>query len=209
MFSIALPTGRLAKDMVPLLAGTPYELPADPGKTRKLILEVPERGLRYILVKPSDVGVYVARGVCDVGIIGKDVLAEEDCDAFELLDLKTGACTLCVAAPADYEEDTGRALRVATKYTRLTREFYQSIHRETEIIKLHGSIEVAPLLALSDVIVDLVQTGTTLRENNLEVIREILPSSARLIANKASYRFKQKEIRAITDVLREKTEQGL
>lgn len=208
MFSIALPKGRLARDVGQLLADTPYELPTDPDKTRKLIIELPERGLRYILVKPSDVGVYVARGVCDVGIIGKDVLSEEETDVFELLDLKTGACTLCVAAPTGFEEDTDRALRVATKYPNLTRNYYQSIHRETEIIRLSGSIEVAPLLSLSDVIVDLVQTGTTLRENNLEVREKILHSSARLIANKSSYRFRQKEIRALADALREKTEQN-
>lgn len=206
MFSIALPKGRLAKDVGRLLQNTPYELPVDPDATRKLIIELPERGLRYILVKPSDVGVYVARGVCDVGIIGKDVLAEEETDVFELLDLKTGACTLCVAAPRDYEEDTGRTLRVATKYSHLTRTYYQSIHRETEIIRLSGSIEVAPLLGLSDVIVDLVQTGTTLKENHLEVREEILKSSARLIANKASYRFKQKEIAALLQALEQKRE---
>lgn len=208
MFSIALPKGRLAKDVGELLRNTPYELPLDPDQTRKLIIEVPERGLRYILVKPSDVGVYVARGVCDVGIIGKDILAEEETDVYELLDLKTGACTLCVAAPREYEEDTGRTLRVATKYPHLTRAYYQSIHRDTEIIRLSGSIEVAPLLSLSDVIVDLVQTGTTLKENNLEVREQILHSSARLIANKASYRFKQAEIAALTEVLQQKTEAG-
>lgn len=206
MFSIALPKGRMAKDVGNVLRDTPYELPQDPELTRKLIIDLPERGLRYILVKPADVGVYVARGVCDVGIIGKDVLAEEQTDVFELLDLKVGACTLCVAAPRDYEEDMGRTLRVATKYTHLAQSYYQSIHRETEVIRLSGSIEVAPLLGLSDVIVDLVQTGTTLKENHLEVREEILRSSARLIANKASYRFKNEAITALMQTLQKKTE---
>ncbi len=206
MLSIALPKGRLAKDVGKLLEATPYHMGEDLEKTRKLIIELPEQGLRYILVKPSDVSVYVSRGVCDVGIIGKDVLAEEQADVYELLDLQIGACTLCVAGPIDYEEDTTRSVRVATKYPHLARKYYQSINRETEIIRLSGSIEVAPLLSLSDVIVDLVQTGKTLDENNLIVREKIMHSSARLIANKTSYRFKNQEITALIDTLAEKIE---
>lgn len=203
MLSIALPKGRLAKDVGKLLEKTPYRFPEDLEKTRKLIVELPEEGLRYILVKPSDVSVYVSRGVCDVGIIGKDVLSEEQADVYELLDLDIGKCTLCVAAPEDYEEDMTRSVRVATKYPYLARKYYQSINRETEIIRLSGSIEVAPLLGLSDVIVDLVQTGKTLEDNHLIVTQKILPSSARLIANKASYRFKNDEITALLQSLSE------
>lgn len=204
MLSIALPKGRMAKEVGLLLEGTDYHISEDLEKTRKLIVEFPERNLRYILVKPSDVAVYVSRGVCDVGIIGKDVLAEEEADVFELLDLEIGTCTLCVAAPLDFEEDLTRSIRVATKYPHLARKYYQSINRETEIIRLSGSIEVAPLLGLSDVIVDIVQSGKTLEENDLVVRERIMPSSARLIANKTSYRFNHEKITSITKALEEK-----
>lgn len=207
MLRIALPKGRLAADVGALLERTPYRLPFDPDRSRKLIVDLPDRGLRYILVKPADVGIYVARGACDVGIVGKDVLEEDESDVYELLDLRVGACRLCVAAPIDWEEDTTRSLRVATKYPNVTERFYQSINRETEIIRLSGSIEVAPLLELSDVIVDLVQTGKTLEENRLVVREEIMPSSARLIANKASYRFRHREIQRLADDLQAQTEE--
>lgn len=207
MLRIALPKGRLAADVGALLEGTPYRLPFDPDRSRKLIIDLPDRGLRYILVKPADVGIYVARGACDVGIVGKDILEEDESDVYELLDLHVGACRLCVAAPVDWEEDTSRSLRVATKYPNVTERYFQSINRETEIIRLSGSIEVAPLLELSDVIVDLVQTGKTLEENRLVVREEILPSSARLIANKASYRFRHREIQRLADALQSQTEE--
>jgi ATP phosphoribosyltransferase len=148
-----------------------------------------------------DVGIYVERGVADIGVVGKDVLLETQPDVYELLDLGLGNCELSVAASNDYEEDMESVLRVATKYPNIARQYYQDRNRDIEIIKLNGSIELAPILGLSDVIVDIVETGSTLRENDLRVYEHIAPSSARLIANVSSYKFKQQEIRSMVNAL--------
>ena len=161
---------------------------------RKLIFESEENSIRYFWVKPSDVAIYVERGAADIGVAGKDILLEYEPDVYELLDLNMGKCRMCVAGPKGFRDNTARALRVATKFPNIAKQYYASQSRQIDIIKLNGSIELAPILKMSDVIVDIVETGTTLKENNLAVLEEILPISARLISNKVSYKFKNKEI---------------
>jgi ATP phosphoribosyltransferase len=147
------------------------------------------------------VAIYVERGVADVGVVGKDILLESKPDVYELLDLNIGKCRVAVAAKEDFCDDSERPLRVATKFVNIAGDYYAMKNREIEIIKLNGSIELAPILNLSDVIVDVVETGTTLRENNMRVVAEIVPVSARLIANKKSYKFKNTEIISLIDSL--------
>ena len=166
------------------------------------MVENPAAGIRYFLVKPSDVAIYVEHGAADVGIVGKDILTEAEADVYELLDTGLGKCRMCVAAPADYQDDPGRPVRVATKFVNIAKAYYASLGRDIDIIKLNGSIELAPILGLSDVIVDIVETGTTLRENGLKVVTEFLPISARFIANKASYQFKHAEMDTMLEKLR-------
>ena len=203
MLNVALPKGRLGNQVYNLLAKIGYECPGMLEDNRKLVFENPERDVRYFLVKPSDVGVYVESGAADVGVVGKDILLENNHSVYELLDLGLGKCRVCVASKNDWVEDTGKALRVATKFVNIAKNYYASINREIEIIKLHGSIEIAPLVDLSDVIVDIVETGSTLRENNMRVFTEIMPISARFIANKTSYRFGHDTITGIVENLRE------
>ncbi len=190
MLNVALPKGRLGDKVYNLLAGIGYGCPEDYNATRKLVVENPAAGIRYFLVKPSDVAIYVEHGAADVGIVGKDILTEASADVYELLDTGLGRCRMCVAAPADYQDDPSRPVRVATKFVNIAKSYYASMGRDIDIIKLNGSIELAPILGLSDVIVDIVETGTTLRENGLKVVTEFMPVSARFIANKASYQFK-------------------
>ncbi|MBQ8830459.1 MAG: ATP phosphoribosyltransferase [Oscillospiraceae bacterium] len=194
MINIALPKGRLGESVYKSLAKIGYECPELLSDSRKLVFENEEKGVRYILVKHSDVAVYVEHGAADVGIVGYDVIAENEPDVFELFDLDIGKCNLAVAAPKGFRDDNRETLRVATKYPNAAKKYYSSINREIEIIELHGSIELAPIIGLSDVIVDIVETGTTLRENGLEVCTIIQASSARLIANKSSYQFKRDSI---------------
>ena len=194
MLNIALPKGRLGDKVYNLLANIGYDCSEIYDDNRKLIFTNEKSGVCYLLVKPSDVAIYIAHGAADIGIVGKDILEEDKLDLYELLDLKLGKCNMCVAAPENYIEDLDRPLRVATKFTNIAKNYYLSLNREIEIIKLNGSIELAPLLGLSDVIVDIVETGTTLRENHLKVFETIMPISARLIANKSSYKFKNSEI---------------
>ena len=202
MLNVALPKGRLGDKVYNLLAGIGYGCPEDYNATRKLVVENPEAGIRYFLVKPSDVAIYVEHGAADVGIVGKDILTEASADVYELLDTGLGKCRMCVAAPADYKDDPSRPVRVATKFVNIAKSYYASIGRDIDIIKLNGSIELAPILGLSDVIVDIVETGTTLRENGLKVVTEFMPISARFIANKASYQFKHREMDTMLEKLR-------
>ena len=203
MINVALPKGRLGDKVYKLLAGMGYGVNEDYNATRKLVVENPAAGIRYFLVKPSDVAIYVEHGAADVGIVGKDILEEAAPDVYELLDTGLGRCRMCVAAPAGYTDDTSRPVRVATKFVEVAKRYYASIGRDIEIIKLNGSIELAPLLGLSDVIVDIVETGTTLKENGLQVVTEFLPISARFIANKAGYSFKNQAINTMLQKLRE------
>ena len=202
MLNVALPKGRLGDKVYTLLAGIGYGCPEDYNATRKLVVENPEAGIRYFLVKPSDVAIYVEHGAADVGIVGKDILTEASADVYELLDTGLGKCRMCVAAPADYQDDPSRPVRVATKFVNIAKSYYASMGRDIDIIKLNGSIELAPILGLSDVIVDIVETGTTLRENGLKVVTEFMPISARFIANKASYQFKHAEMDTMLEKLR-------
>ena len=192
--NIALPKGRLGEKAYNMLKNSGYECPAieDPG--RKLIFENPEKKVRYFWVKPSDVAIYVERGAADIGVAGKDILLEYKPEVYELMDLDIGKCRMAVAAPKGFCDNTDRALRVATKFSGIAQQHYLSKGRDIDIIHLNGSIEIAPILGLSDVIVDIVETGTTLKENDLEVIETIVPISARLISNKVSYQFKSEKI---------------
>ena len=205
MVSIALPKGRLGNKAYGILQKCGYTVGELADDSRKLVFENEESGVRYFLVKPSDVAIYVEYGAADIGVVGKDVLLESGADVYELLDLGIGKCRMCGAAREDYVEDTGRATVVATKFPRVARAYFMDTNREIEVIKLYGSIELAPLLGMSDVIVDLVETGTTLKENKLKVTEEIFPVSARLIANKAAYKFKEKEIGEIVNRIKEVT----
>ena len=198
MLNVALPKGRLGDKVYRLFKAAGYDCAAMEQDDRRLVLTDEKCEMSYLLVKPSDVAIYVEHGAADVGVMGKDVLLEGGSDVYELLDLGFGKCRMAEAAPVGFREDRQRPLRVATKYPAIARRFYAAQSREIEIIKLNGSIELAPLLGLSDVIVDIVETGTTLRQNNLEVTREILPISARFIANKAAMKFKEP---AITELL--------
>ena len=206
MLNIALPKGRLGEKVYEIFekAGFPCPSIKEPG--RKLIFENKDAGVRYFWVKPSDVAIYVERGAADIGVAGKDILLEYEPDVFELLDLDIGKCRMAVAAPKGFCDDTGRTLRVATKFSKIAADHYASVGRDIDIIHLNGSIEIAPILGLSDVIVDIVETGTTLKENDLEVIENIVPISARLIANKSSFRFKSAQIEKIIKEISESAE---
>ena len=201
MINIALPKGRLGDKVYDMFERAGFECPSIREKSRKLIFENTEAGVRYFWVKPSDVAIYVERGAADIGVVGKDILMEDKTNVYELLDLGVGKCRMAVAGPKGFSYDRDNELRVATKFVNVAREFYASSGTDIDIIRLNGSIELAPILGLSDVIVDLVETGTTLRENNLEVIEEIAQISARLIANKASFKFKTDQIENIVQKL--------
>jgi len=197
MLNIALPKGRLGNKVYKLFESIGYGCPEILEDSRKLIFENRENGVKYFLVKPSDVAIYVEYGAADIGVVGKDVIIEQDPAVYELLDLGFGKCRVAVAAKKDFRDDTDRPLRVATKFVNIARSYYTSKNREIEIIKLSGSIELAPILGLSDVIVDIVETGRTLVENDLAVFEDIVPVSARLIANRSSSKFKAEEINLI------------
>ena len=199
MLNVALPKGRLGERVYSMFEKAGFECPSIKENNRKLIFENEEAGVRYFWVKPSDVAIYVERGAADIGVAGKDILLEYSPDVYELLDLKTGKCRMAVAAKKDFRDDTNRPLRVATKFTNIAGEYYSGIGRDIDIIHLNGSIEIAPILDLSDVIVDIVETGTTLKENDLEVIETIIPISARLIANKSGFKFKSEQIERLVE----------
>ena len=197
MLNIALPKGRLGEKVYDIFEKAGYGCPSIHENNRKLIFENPENGVRYFWVKPSDVAIYVERGAADIGVAGKDILLEYEPDVYELLDLNIGKCRMAVAAKNDFRDNTDRTLRVATKFTNIAKNYYASIGRDIDIIHLNGSIEIAPILDLSDVIVDIVETGKTLIENNLKPFTDIVPISARLISNKSSFKFKNEMIEKI------------
>ena len=199
---IALPKGRLGEKVAALLARTGVACSGIDGDSRKLVLESDDGSVRFFWVKPADVPIYVERGAADMGVAGKDVLLESGADVYELLDLGLGRCRMCVAGKKDFRDNTGRTLKVATKFSNIAAGYYSNLCRDIDIIKLQGSIEIAPILGLSDVIVDIVETGTTLKENDLEVIDTIVDISARLISNKVSFKFKNRKIEKICADLR-------
>ncbi|MBE6633187.1 MAG: ATP phosphoribosyltransferase [Ruminococcaceae bacterium] len=203
MINVALPKGRLGEKVYAMFEAAGYECPSIKENNRKLIFENPEAGVRYFWVKPSDVSIYVERGAADVGVAGKDILLEYEPDVYELLDLNLGKCRMAVAAKKDFRDRGDRTLKVATKFPNIAGRYYASIGRDIDIIKLNGSIEIAPILGLSDVIVDIVETGTTLKENDLEVKATVIPISARFIVNKSSFRFKTAEIERMTEKMKE------
>ena len=208
MLNVALPKGRLGEKVYAMFEKAGFPCPSIKENNRKLIFENEGCGVRYFWVKPSDVAIYVERGAADIGVAGKDILLEYEPDIYELLDLDLGKCRMAVAAKAGFRDDTRRTLRVATKFSNIAQNYYRSLGRDIDIIHLNGSIEIAPILGLSDVIVDIVETGTTLKENNLLVYDTIVPISARLIANKASYKFKGEQIDTIVSSMAKQMEEG-
>lgn len=202
MINVALPKGRLGERVYALLSSVGYSCEEYSPDNRKLIFRDEKRGVSYFWVKPADVAKYVELGAADVGVAGKDILEENDPDVYELIDLRLGKCAMCVAAKGGFSDDTSRPLRVATKFVNTARRYYDSVGREIELIKLNGSIELAPILGMSDVIFDIVETGTTLRENDLHVTQKVFDISARLIANKVSYQFKKQDILLLTEKLK-------
>ncbi|MBO5912366.1 MAG: ATP phosphoribosyltransferase [Clostridia bacterium] len=201
MINVALPKGRLGEKVYDMFEKSGFPCPSIKEPNRKLIFENESAGVRYFWVKPSDVAIYVERGAADIGVAGKDILLEYEPDVYELLDLNLGKCRMAVAAKKDFRDDPNSTLRVATKFTNIASKFYAEKCRDIDIIKLNGSIEIAPILGLSDVIVDIVETGKTLLENDLEPKETILPISARLIANKSSYKFKNELIERVREGL--------
>ena len=201
MINVALPKGRLGEKVYDMFEKSGFPCPSIKEPNRKLIFENEAAGVRYFWVKPSDVAIYVERGAADIGVAGKDILLEYEPDVYELLDLNLGKCRMAVAAKKDFRDDPNSTLRVATKFTNIASKFYAEKCRDIDIIKLNGSIEIAPILGLSDVIVDIVETGKTLLENDLEPKETILPISARLIANKSSYKFKNELIERVREGL--------
>ena len=197
MINIALPKGRLGEKVYKLFAKAGYEFSGITDNNRRLVFENEELNMRCFWVKPFDVPIYVERGAADIGAAGKDILLERNTDVYELLDLEAGKCRMAIAAKNDFHDDPQKILRVATEFPNIAQNYYAGIGREIDIITLRGSLELAPVLGLSDVIVDIVETGTTLRENNLSVINFIADLSARLIANKSAYKFKGEEINEI------------
>lgn len=201
--NVALPKGRLGEKVYAMFEQSGFECPSIKENNRKLIFENPEKGVRYFWVKPSDVAIYVERGAADIGVAGKDILLEYSPDVYELLDLDIGKCRMAVAAKKSFKDDPSRTLKVATKFSNIAAKYYCEKCRDIDIIHLNGSIEIAPILGLSDVIVDIVETGKTLLENDLMPYETIVPISARLISNKSSYKFKQEKIDIIKKCLSE------
>lgn len=208
MINVAFPKGRLGEKVYEMFEKAGYSCPSIKENSRKLTFENEEKGIRYFWVKPSDVAIYVERGAADIGVAGKDILLEYSPDVYELLDLGLGKCRMAVAGKSDFIDDTEKTLRVATKFVNIAANYYSQKSREIDIIKLNGSIELAPILGLSDVIVDIVETGSTLKENNLAPLETIVPISARLIANKSGFKFKTAEIEAIKEAIALQTEEN-
>ena len=206
ILNVALPKGRLGEKVYDMFEKAGFPCPSIKENNRKLIFENKEVGVRYFWVKPSDVAIYVERGAADIGVAGKDILLEYNPDVYELLDLNIGKCHMAVAGKADFVDDRNKTLTVATKFTNIAKKYYASQGRDIDIIHLNGSIELAPILGLSDVIVDIVETGATLKENKLAVVEKFLPISARLIANKANFKFKSQVIEKIIKELKVKVE---
>ncbi|MCI8343131.1 MAG: ATP phosphoribosyltransferase [Clostridia bacterium] len=196
MIYFALAKGRLGDASADLLERCGADVRVLREKTRKLVLESGDKKYGFFLVKPSDVPTYVEAGVADLGIVGKDTLMEEEKDLYEMLDLRLGECSLCLAGFPDRKDVlTNPLLRVATKYVRIAKRMFAERGEEAEIIPLHGSIELAPVTGLADVIFDVVQTGSTLKANGLVVLEEVYAGiTARLVANKVSLKTKSEEI---------------
>lgn len=207
---IALPKGRIMKEALKILAKIGIEPPEPMEESRKLIFDNPDKSVRFLVVKPTDVPTYVEYGAADIGIAGKDVLSEQSRDIYEPLDLKIGRCRMIVAEPAELsaKDDPSQwtSIRIATKYPSITERYFASKGIQVDLIKLYGSIELAPLIGLSERIVDLVETGETLRQNGLVEVEKIMDISSRLIVNRASLKIKGARIAEIIEGLRKEIE---
>ena len=201
MINIALPKGRLGEKAYNMMKNAGYGCPALEEPGRKLIFENREAGVRYFWAKPSDVAIYVARGAADIGVVGKDILLEYKPQVYELADLKIGKCRMAVAAPKDFRDVPGKTLKVATKFPAIAGKYYSEKNRQIDIIELHGSIELGPVIGLSDVILDIVESGSTLKANGLTVLEEVCDCSARLVVNRVSMKTKRERIRQLIDGL--------
>lgn len=202
MLTIALPKGRLARHTARLLSRCGVDAAAILEDTRRLVFHDPASDMRFLLVKPGDVPVYVHRGTADMGVAGKDTLLEAGLPLYEMLDLECGRCRMCVAScGGELTRAPGQPLRVATKYPRIASMYYDGLGEEIEVIKLHGSIELAPVVGLSDVIVDIVESGSTIRENGLSVTADIMDISARLVVNRVSLKAKSTQITPLIEHL--------
>ena len=202
---IALAKGRIHKAVMKYLADSGYEFPTYSEESRRLIFEDAKGQLKVTLVKSPDVAVYVERGAADVGIVGKDVLLEEapGADVYEVMDLGIGCCRMAVAGIAGKKVDMTKRITVGTKYPRIARSYFEANHHSVDIIKLNGSVELAPIVGLSDVIVDIVETGNTLKANGLEVLNYFMDFSARMICNPVSFKMKYRDIQLLMDVIRQ------
>lgn len=202
---IALAKGRIHKAVMKYLADSGYEFPTYSEESRRLIFEDAKGQLKVTLVKSPDVAVYVERGAADVGIVGKDVLLEEapGADVYEVMDLGIGCCRMAVAGIAGKKVDMNKRITIGTKYPRIARSYFEANHHSVDIIKLNGSVELAPIVGLSDVIVDIVETGNTLKANGLEVFNYFMDFSARMICNPVSFKMKYRDIQLLMDVIRQ------
>jgi len=202
LLKVAMPKGRIYKKAVKLFHEAGFPIPEETDDTRRLIVSFPEAGMEFIMAKPVDVATYVEYGVADIGIVGKDVLMEENRDVYELLDLGIAKCRMSVIGLPDWQPVMNP--RVATKYPNVASQYFREQGQQVEVIKLNGSIELAPLIGLADRIVDMVETGQTLKENGLVELEEIFQITSRLIANRVSYRMKHTEIGRLCDELQRK-----
>ncbi|WP_296825961.1 ATP phosphoribosyltransferase [uncultured Megasphaera sp.] len=202
---IALAKGRIHKAVMKYLADSGYEFPTYSEESRRLIFEDAKGQLKVTLVKSPDVAVYVERGAADVGIVGKDVLLEEapGADVYEVMDLGIGCCRMAVAGIAGKKVDMSKRITIGTKYPRIARNYFEANHHSVDIIKLNGSVELAPIVGLSDVIVDIVETGNTLKANGLEVLNYFMDFSARMICNPVSFKMKYRDIQLLMEVIRQ------
>lgn len=199
IIKVAMPKGRIYKQAAELFREAGLFIPGDVDESRKLVIPLPEIGMEFIMAKPVDVPTYVEYGVADIGIVGKDVLMEENRDVYELLDLGIARCRMSVIGLPEWKP--GIHQRVATKYPNVASQYFREQGQQVEVIKLNGSIELAPLIGLADRIVDMVETGRTLKENGLVEMESIFEITSRLVANRVSYRMKNSEIQAVCDAL--------
>lgn len=197
MTTIAAARGRLLEETVELFERADIDITEVVGDSRKLIFEFGEAGLKLLVVRPTDVPAYVEYGAADCGIVGRDTLMEQDCRLYEPLDLRIGKCKMVVAAPKNFARRDRSSIRIASKYPKIAGDFYNRKGVSAEVIKLYGSVELAPLIGLADAIVDLTASGETLRKNDLEIVEEITDVSAKLIVNKVSMKIKSREIKEL------------
>ncbi|GAB6991881.1 ATP phosphoribosyltransferase [Paenibacillus pini] len=201
ILKVAMPKGRIYKKAAALFREAGLDIPLEVDETRKLVISLPELNMEFILAKPVDVPTYVEYGAADIGIVGKDVLLEEDRDIYELLDLGIARCRMSVIGLPNWQP--GIQQRVATKYPNVASRYFREQGQQVEVIKLNGSIELAPLIGLADRIVDMVETGQTLQENGLVEMNPIFEITSRLVANRVSYRMKNGQIQSLCDRLQQ------